>query len=139
MDSRITHLSQFVGTGECSTETGIRFAMLVVDANGDSTGNTTSQVSDASACTTRSINEQWYTSGIRSGLELSMMRALRRGDAGVLNAYFKAIPGSVIGYASGITGYVKSRFFDGVVVRDTTIVGGSSASYNEGVSRFEQK
>jgi hypothetical protein len=56
-------------TGECSIETGIRFAMLVLDANGDpsiggdSTTTTTYQVSppssDVSVCTTRSVNEAW--------------------------------------------------------------------------------
>jgi hypothetical protein len=136
MNSRLTHLSLFVGSsGECSTETGIRFAMLVVDANGDPTGSTTSQVSDASACTTRSINEQWYSN---SDHELSMKRALRRGDASVLNVYFNS-PKDLLGYAYYPTSYVKGRFRDGVVVADTSIVGGSSASYNEGVSHFEKK
>jgi hypothetical protein len=60
-------------TGECSTETGIRFAMLVLDANGDPTRDTTSQVpSDASVCTSRYVNEECYTSEPGSSEEESM-------------------------------------------------------------------
>jgi hypothetical protein len=133
-------LSLFVGTGdECSIETGIRFAMLVVDTNGDATGSTTSQVSDASACTTRSINEAWSTSIAGSEVDISMKRALRQGDAHVLNIYFTTLDIGLLGYAYLPAGYVTNRILDGVSVTDTAIVGGSSEFFNEGVSRFEKK
>jgi hypothetical protein len=132
-------LSLFVGTGdECSIETGIRFAMLVVDTNGDATGSTTSQVSDASACTTRSINEAWYTSTRYSEVERSMKRALRRGDASVLNAYFTGLRAGLLGYASFPDRYVTDQILDGISVTDTAIVGGY-IPFDEGVSRFEEK
>jgi hypothetical protein len=125
-------------TGECSIETGIRFAMLVLDANGDPTGDTTSQVSsDASVCTTRSVNEAWYTSEVLSMEEENMKRALRRGDARVLNVYFSAPRvGSelLLGHATLPYSYVTNRYSDGVVLSDTTIVGGSDVEFSEGVS-----
>jgi hypothetical protein len=113
--------------------------MLVVDDNRYFTGSTTSQVSDASACTTRSINEAWYTSIGGSEVDKSMKRALRRGDARVLNAYFTRLEDGLLGYAYGPAGYVTNRILDGVSVTDTAIVGGSDESFNEGVSRFETK
>jgi hypothetical protein len=125
-------------TGECSIETGIRFAMLVLDANGDPTGDTTSQVSSyASVCTTRSVNEAWYTSESGSREEENMKRALRRGDARVLNVYFGKpflSAGEILAYATFPYDYVTNRYADGVVLSDTTIVGGSDVEFNEGVS-----
>jgi hypothetical protein len=110
--------------------------MLVVDANGDPTGTTTSQVSDANACTTRSINDQWYT-GDDLDNEVSMTRALRRGDGSVLNVYFKGlVQVGLLGYTYLPSFYVINRIRDGVFVDDTTIVGGSFAAFNEGVSLF---
>jgi hypothetical protein len=134
-------------TGECSIETGFRFAMLVLDANGDSTGETTSQVSpslDASSvCATRSVNEAWYTSEPFSREEESMKRALRRGDARVLNIYFSkpfsSTGDELLGYATFPHDYVKKRYSDGVVVSDTAIAGGSNVAYSEGVSRLKEE
>jgi hypothetical protein len=126
-------------TGECSIETGIRFAMLVLDANGNPTQDTTSQVSSASVnvCTTRSINEAWYTSEQGSVQEEGMKRALRRGNARVLNVYFSKPRESTVlllGHATPPYYYVTGRYSDGVVVSDTSIVGGSDVEFNEGVS-----
>jgi hypothetical protein len=138
---------------ECSIDTGIRFAMLVLDANGDPSPTTTtttttttmteyqvsSSTSDANVCTTRSINETWYTSAQASAKEGRMKRALRQGDARVLNVYFNeprtggAGSEPLLGHATLPHYYVTNRYSDGVVLSDTTIVGGSNVEFNEGV------
>jgi hypothetical protein len=130
-------------TGECSIDTGIRFEMLVLDANGDPTEDTVSQVAPSSSssstvnvCTTRSFDEAWYTSEQGSAAEERMKRALRRGDARVLNVYFsnpKANAESLLGHATPPSSYVTHRYSDGVVLSDTSIVGGSDTEFNEGV------
>jgi hypothetical protein len=122
--------------------------MLVVDSNGDPivdgdgvpTGETTPDVSDASACTTRSVNAAWYsnTDALGSG-DLSMKIELRRGGAGVLNVYYKNLAGGTLGYAYYPSNYRFSKYSDGVLVDDAAIVGGSLEAYNEGVSRFRMK
>jgi hypothetical protein len=66
-----------------------------------------------------------------------MKQTLRRGDARVLNVYFSAPRASsepLLGHATLPFYYVKNRYSDGVVLSDTTIVGGSNAEFNEGVS-----
>jgi hypothetical protein len=116
--------------------------MLVVDANGDPTDETTPRVSNANACTTRTINEAWYTSDWGTG-EGSVYRALRSGDARVLNVYFKAAYSSdgsrLLGYANFPSGYVTNRYADRAVVDDIAIVGGSAEAYSEGVSIVRKK
>jgi hypothetical protein len=64
-----------------------------------------------------------------------------RGDASVLNVYFSkpsSSEGELLGYATFSYSYVTNRHADGVVLRDTTIAGGSNAVYNEGVSHSKE-
>jgi hypothetical protein len=111
----------------------------IVNSNGDLTGETTPNVSDASACTTRSVNAAWYA-GAAGSAEIDMKTALRRGDARVLNVYFAdLLAEGLLGYAYYPTVYASNKYLDGVVVADAVIVGGSLGAFNEGVSRFRKK
>jgi len=125
--------------GTCSVETGFRFAMAFVNAAGeyDPTAGTTTVVGSTSSttggrtCQTRTINETWYDAITNSQAEKEMKRALRKGDGGVLNVYYKQ--SDYIGHATFPHEYNTVGKLDGVVIKDTTIIGGSDASYNEGV------
>jgi hypothetical protein len=149
MNSQLTHLSLSIcSTDECSIDTGFTFEMLVVDSNGDPivdgdgvpTGETTPDVSDASACTTRSVNAAWYTAGVSSVEALDMKTELRRGDGHVLNAYFTNLEADgYLGYATFPNQYARSRYLDGVVITDNALKGGTSVNYGEGVSHFRMK
>jgi hypothetical protein len=127
--------------GECSIETGIRFAVALLDANGNPTGDYTFQVvDDPQICTTRSVNTAWYESAQGSIDEATMKRTLRRGDARVLNIYlnnplarlFTSFE-PILGHATLPSDYATGRHLDGVVISDKTIVGGSDVGFNEGV------
>lgn len=81
---------------------------------------------------TRTTNTDWYNAGVRSSAEAAMKSALRRGSADDLNVYLNSPAGSVLGYATFPSSYANNPTKDGVVVRGTTVPGGSSTNYNEG-------
>lgn len=59
-------------------------------------------------------------------------RALRRGEANVLNIYFGNLDGGLLGFATFPWDYKNEASLDGVVVGINTVPGGSSDPYNEG-------
>ena len=80
----------------------------------------------------RTTNNTWYTVGRGSAAETAMKNALRQGDAKTLNIYSANIGGGFLGWATFPSSYVSQPNMDGVVVRTSSLPGGSSGPYNLG-------
>lgn len=83
--------------------------------------------------TDRTVNSKWADDGD----EIAMKKALRKGTYGSLNLYFLRTVGGAFGYcyfpataSAGSTTYIK----DGCSILSSTVPGGSSTNYNEGLT-----
>jgi hypothetical protein len=81
--------------------------------------------------TDRTTNATWYTASNGSSAERTMKQTLRRGTADDLNIYSLNCS-SVLGWATFPSEYTSNPIDDGVVIRFTTVPGGTGAPYNLG-------
>ena len=81
---------------------------------------------------TRTNNSAWHTAGQGSSAEQQMKASLREGGPETLNIYSFAVGGGLLGWATFPTSYASNPSYDGVVVLNESLPGGSAAPYNEG-------
>ncbi|KAG9103887.1 hypothetical protein FRC06_007284 [Ceratobasidium sp. 370] len=91
----------------------------------------------ALAGTDRTTNANWFNSvGPGATFQAQMKTALRKGGASTLNVYsvgFKSGSGAgLLGYATFPSSYAGNPRDDGVVIRYSSVPGGSTANFNQG-------
>ena len=85
------------------------------------------------AGTTTTANDSWYTAGSGTAAERQMKAALRQGSADDLNMYVNlAGGGNLLGWATFPSSYAGDPSYDGVVLLNESLPGGSASPYNEG-------
>lgn len=78
------------------------------------------------------VNAAWYTV-VPGPVEKQMKSALYQGDSRTLNVYTANIGGGLLGWAFFPKGYNNGRdYFDGVVMLDESMPGGTAGKYAEG-------
>lgn len=82
--------------------------------------------------TTWTVNEEWAHPQ-PGKTERDMKKALRQGDSETLNVYAADIGGGLLGWAYFPKAYNNGRdYFDGVVILDESMPGGTAGRYNQG-------
>ncbi|GAX28858.1 pappalysin-1 [Fistulifera solaris] len=115
--------------GTCSIKTGIQFAVAKVNANGVLVpGATVRDVSTSGACVFHVVNNVWAY--LDSGDEMEMKTALKKGDAKTLDVYFTDL--RALGFTFYPWAVTPGSIKDGVVVKASSIPGGTNTRYNEG-------
>lgn len=82
------------------------------------------------------VNDRWFSAQVGSAEDAEMRAELRVGDARTLNIYlaepYLDEPGDLLGVAQFPWEYARFPEQDGVVIRHTTLPGGSFTPYNKG-------
>lgn len=80
---------------------------------------------------TRTTNAAWYDMANPSA-ELAAKTALRRGGPETLNLYISDLSDDLLGYAYYPEDYASFPIYDGVVILNSSLPGGTAAPYNLG-------
>ena len=80
----------------------------------------------------RTKNADWYNLGSGTDQEFEVKSALRVGGPETLNIYTANLLGGLLGWATFPDEYEEYSWYDGVVLLDASLPGGSAAPYNEG-------
>ena len=117
----------------CNSDVQVNQQMAVInDSFSGRTGGTDTPFRFNLTKITRTNNSVWHTAGQGSTAERQMKAALREGGPETLNIYSFAVGGGLLGWATFPTSYASNPSYDGVVVLNESLPGGSSAPYNEG-------
>lgn len=81
--------------------------------------------------TTRTLNEDWFNNMKPNSDKETQMKKLRRGDVRTLNVYTVALR-DYLGYTTFPADYKRNSQKDGVILRFTTLPGGTADGYDEG-------
>lgn len=120
------------GNGGVSTQQIASQIQVLNDAFSGATGGVATPFQFNLVGTTYSNNTSWYNAGYGSNAERQMKAALRVGGAETLNIYSWNLGGGLLGWATFPTDYASDPTYDGVVVLNESLPGGSAAPYNEG-------
>ena len=117
----------------CNTDAQARAQMDVLNNSfSGGTGGTATPFTFNLVDINRVNNSRWHTAGNRSAEEREMKAALRVGDSATLNIYSFAVGGGLLGWATFPTDYTADPLYDGVVILNESVPGGTAAPYNEG-------
>lgn len=115
--------------GTCSINTGIKFVMAKVNHEGALVpGATARDVSAADACVFHQVSNEWAY--LDAGDEMAMKTALKKGNAKTVDVYFTDLP--ALGFTFYPWAITPGSIRDGVVVKASSIPGGTNVRYNEG-------
>ena len=115
------------------TDTQIRQQMAVLnDAYAGATGGSATPFQFNLVETIQTNNSTWYNAAQGSAAEQAMKAALRVGGPETLNIYAFNVGNGLLGWATFPTSYASNPSYDGVVVLNESLPGGSAAPYDEG-------
>lgn len=120
------------GNGGVTTQQINDQIQVLNDAYSGATGGAATPFQFNLAGTTYTNNSSWYNAAYGSSAERQMKAALRVGGAETLNFYSFNLGGGLLGWATFPTDYASDPTYDGVVVLNESLPGGSAAPYNEG-------
>jgi hypothetical protein len=96
-------------------------------SSGESTG-----VEFVLASVDRTVNKKWSTIRIGNRAERDMKAALRVGGPETLNIYTGVLSRWLLGWSTFPWEYASDPTYDGVVILNSSLPGGTAAPYNEG-------
>lgn len=116
-----------------NTQAEVNAQMAVIDnAFAGGTGGFATPFTFNLVETTYTNNSDWFTASQGSAAEQQMKAALRVGGPETLNIYSYNVGGGLLGWATFPSNYASNPQYDGVVILNSSVPGGTSAPYNEG-------